>query len=75
MFIKDLYEKYKDVIPYLFLGVCIIVVNIIVYIIYRIATHYLGFITSAIIAFISWILFLLFAYIIIFQIEFDLLFF
>lgn len=59
MFIKNLYEKYKDVIPYLFFGVCTTIVNVVVY---WIAAHplNLGVMPSTIIA---WILAVLFAYI------------
>lgn len=59
MFIKSLYDKYKDVIPYLFFGVCTTVVNVVVY---WIAAHplNLGTMPSTIIA---WILAVLFAYI------------
>lgn len=58
MNIKNLYEKYKDIIPYLFFGVCTTVVNVVVY---WIAAHPLGcdVMTSTIVA---WILAVLFAY-------------
>ena len=56
---KDLYEKYKDVIPYLFFGVCTTLVNVIAY---WLCAHplNLGTMRSTIIA---WILAVLFAYI------------
>lgn len=55
---KDIYEKYKDTIPYLFFGVCTTFVNVIVYWIcaYLMA---LNVMTSTIIA---WITAVLFAY-------------
>lgn len=59
MNIKKLYEKYKDVIPYLFFGVCTTIVNVVSY---WICAHPLkfGVLPSTIIA---WILAVLFAYV------------
>lgn len=59
MNIKGLIEKYKDVIPYLFFGVCTTVVNVASY---WVCAHPLGLsvIVSTIIA---WILAVLFAYV------------
>jgi putative flippase GtrA len=56
---KRLYEKYKDVIPYLFFGVCTTIVNVIVY---WVAAHPLksGVMLSTILA---WLFAVLFAYI------------
>lgn len=59
MDIKKLYEKYKDVIPYLFFGVCTTVVNVVVY---WGCAHPLGLgvMPSTIIA---WVLAVLFAFV------------
>lgn len=59
MSIKQLFRKYKDVIPYLFFGVCTTLVNVIVY---WLCAHplKLGTMPSTIIA---WILAVLFAYV------------
>lgn len=59
MDIKRMYEKYKDVIPYLFFGVCTTLVNVIVY---WFMAHQcsLSTMTSTIIA---WIAAVLFAYV------------
>lgn len=59
MNLKKLYEKYKDVIPYLFFGVCTTVVNIVVY---WLMAHFanMGTMVSTIAA---WIAAVLFAYI------------
>lgn len=56
---KDLYRKYKDVIPYMFFGVCTTIVNVAAY---WISAHlmYLPVMVSTIIA---WFLAVLFAYI------------
>ena len=56
--IKRIFEKYSDVIPYLFFGVCTTLVNVIVY---WICAHLcmLGTMVSTIVA---WILAVLFAY-------------
>lgn len=57
--IKKLYEQYKDVIPYLFFGVCTTVVNIVVYWVFA---HVLGTgVMPATIA--AWVLAVLFAYV------------
>lgn len=58
MNLKSLYEKYKDVIPYLFFGVCTTVVNVVVY---WLCAHPLGMavMPSTIIA---WVLAVLFAF-------------
>ena len=59
MNLKQLYEKYKDVIPYLFFGVCTTLVNVVVY---WVAAHplHLGVMPSTILA---WLLAVLFAYV------------
>jgi len=57
--LKKIYEKYKDIIPYLFFGVCTTAVNVIVY---WVAAYPLGFsiMTSTVLA---WVIAVLFAYI------------
>ena len=59
MSLRALFEKYKDVIAYLFFGVCTTVVNVVVY---WLAAHPcgLGTMPSAVIA---WIAAVLFAYV------------
>ena len=59
MNVRDLYQKYRDVIPYLFFGVCTTLVNIVVY---WVIAYPLGFNTmfSTIVA---WIASVFFAYI------------
>ena len=59
MNLKQLYEKYKDVIPYLFFGVCTTLVNVVVY---WVAAHplHLSVMASTVIA---WLLAVLFAYV------------
>lgn len=58
MSIKNLIEKYKDVIPYLFFGVCTTVVNVAAY---WVCAHPLGLsVTPSTI--IAWVLAVLFAY-------------
>ncbi len=59
MNIKQLHEKYKDVIPYLFFGVCTTLVNVIVY---WIAAHPLGMAVMPG-TIIAWFLAVLFAYV------------
>lgn len=56
---KKLYEKYKDVIPYLFFGVCTTVVNIVVYWLLAYPLH----IATMISTIIAWIAAVLFAYV------------
>ena len=57
--IKKLYEQYKDVIPYLFFGVCTTLVNVVVY---WACAHLLGTgVMPATIA--AWVLAVLFAYV------------
>ena len=56
---KDIYEKYKDVIPYLFFGVCTTVVNVISY---WICAHPLS-LNTMVSTVIAWTLAVLFAYI------------
>lgn len=58
MNIKEIYKKYKDVIPYLFFGVCTTIVNVIAY---WVSAHPIGFgvMSSTIIA---WVLAVLFAF-------------
>lgn len=58
MDVKKLYEKYKDIIPYLFFGVCTTAVNIAVYWVMEHLLHF-GVVPSAVIA---WICAVLFAY-------------
>ena len=58
MNIKEIYKKYKDVIPYLFFGVCTTIVNVIAYWVYAHPIG-LGVMFSTIIA---WILAVLFAF-------------
>lgn len=59
MNLKKLYEKYIDVIPYMFFGVCTTIVNVIMY---WMAAHIIGMntMTSTIIA---WVIAVTFAYI------------
>ena len=59
MDIRKIYEKYKDVIPYLFFGVCTTIVNVVAY---WVSAHlfHLGTMLSTVIA---WILAVLFAYV------------
>lgn len=57
--IKQLYEKYKDVIPYAFFGVCTTAVNTVVY---WICAHPLGLGTVPS-TMIAWFLAVLFAYV------------
>jgi putative flippase GtrA len=59
MKIKELIQKYEDVIPYLFFGVCTTVVNVVVY---WICAHLLAF-NTMISTVIAWILAVLFAYV------------
>lgn len=59
MELKKLLEKYKDVIPYLFFGVCTTLVNVIVY---WCCTHLLH-LSTMFGTIIAWILAVLFAYI------------
>ena len=56
---KDLYEKYKDVIPYLFFGVCTTLVNVVAY---WICAHILS-VNTMVSTVVAWILAVLFAYI------------
>ncbi len=58
MELRKLYDKYKDVIPYLFFGVCTTVVNVVVYWLAAYPLK-LGTMPSAVIA---WIAAVLFAY-------------
>jgi putative flippase GtrA len=58
MNIKQLYEKYKDVIPYLFFGVCTTIVNVVVY---WLAAHPLGF-SVMLSTIFAWLFAVLFAY-------------
>lgn len=59
MDIRKIYEKYKDVIPYLFFGVCTTIVNVVSYWVSAHLLH-LGTMLSTVIA---WILAVLFAYV------------
>lgn len=59
MQLKNVYEKYKDVIPYLIFGVCTTIVNIVSY---WICAHVINFNTMAS-TIIAWVLAVLFAYI------------
>lgn len=56
---KELFNKYKDVIPYLFFGVCTTVVNVATY---WVCAHWLGCGTM-VSTIIAWVLAVLFAYI------------
>ena len=58
MNLKSLYEKYKDVIPYLFFGVCTTTVNVVVY---WLCAHPLGLAVMASTV-IAWVLAVLFAF-------------
>lgn len=57
--IKLLYEKYKDIVPYIFFGVCTTLVNTLAY---WVCAHILYF-TVMVSAVIAWFLAVLFAYI------------
>ena len=59
MKIQKLYKKYKDIIPYLFFGVCTTVVNVAVYGI----AAYLFNMTTMPSTIIAWVLAVLFAYV------------
>jgi len=59
MDVKQLYTKYKDVIPYLFFGVCTTAVNVASYWVFAHVFH-VGTMGSTIVA---WILAVLFAYV------------
>ena len=58
MSIKQLYEKYKDIIPYAFFGVCTTLVNTVVYWVFA---HPLGLPTTPS-TIIAWVAAVLFAY-------------
>lgn len=58
MNLKQLYEKYRDVIPYLFFGVCTTVVNMVVY---WVAAHPLG-LPVTVSNVIAWVFAVTFAY-------------
>lgn len=59
MWLRKVYDKYKDVIPYLFFGVCTTLVNVVVF---WICAHMLSF-NTMISTVIAWILAVLFAYV------------
>lgn len=59
MNLKKLYNKYKDVIPYLFFGVCTTVINVVVY---WLMAHPLGMGTT-ISTLIAWLVAVIFAYV------------
>ncbi len=56
---KSLYEKYKDIIPYLFFGVCTTVVNIIVYWLLAHPMHIPTMVSTV----VAWFVAVLFAYV------------
>ena len=58
MILRKMYEKYKDVIPYLFFGVCTTLVNMVAY---WVAAHPLGMKVMVSTVF-AWIFAVLFAY-------------
>ena len=59
MNLKKLYNKYKDVIPYLFFGVCTTVINVVVY---WLMAHPLGMGTT-ISTLVAWLVAVIFAYV------------
>lgn len=59
MSLKQLFEKYRDVIPYLFFGVCTTAVNVVVY---WVCAHTFG-LNTMISTITAWVLAVLFAYI------------
>lgn len=59
MQIKDIYSKYKDIIPYAFFGVLTTIINIVTY---YVMAHFFG-ITIMISTVFAWLLAVLFAYV------------
>lgn len=57
--IRDLYKKYKDVVPYVFFGVCTTIVNVVVYWLFA----YVLMQATMLSTIIAWIAAVLFAYI------------
>lgn len=57
--IRDLYKKYKDVVPYVFFGVCTTIVNVVVYWFFA----YVLMQATMLSTIIAWIAAVLFAYI------------
>ena len=58
MSLKQLFEKYRDVIPYLFFGACTTLINVVVY---WLAAHAVG-LSVMVSTVLAWIVAVLFAY-------------
>ena len=59
MKLKNFYKRYKDIIPYLFFGVCTTIINVIIY---WIMAHPLGMSTTLSTLF-AWFIAVVFAYV------------
>lgn len=57
--VKALFRKYKDVIPYLFFGVCTTAVNVVTYWLFA----HIFYIATMVSTLIAWVLAVLFAYV------------